>query len=817
MGKFELEMFDPPPDQEFICSICRCVMEDPQECPCGHVFCKDCIQRWLRSHSTCPNCRKQCQQVKPVLPMVRNLISHLTIRCENHQAGCDKKVQLEYYDSHKEVCDYASVPCPNEGCDLHILRINMDAHNGVCDYHRDTCLKGCGISILRKEQAGHSCVLELKKRLEEQEQEKRSLKQKNEELQAKVDNLKFLCWRSRNYLKKNIHAKAPRILQNLCIDLENATGLAPDNTEGHRDTAIPHTEAGVLVFESGSSEYESSPPRPLDSSPSEYQSSPIRPLIRSPVHQSSPPHARPLDSSPSEYQSSPIRPLIRSPVHQSSPPRVRPLDSSPSEYQSSPPRPLDSSPSEYQSSPLRPLDSDEEEDWLRAGNRDRNTTSTTVGATDNAQSTAEDNNDERVEGGQAQPPEETRRSSEEAEQNNQQVDSTQANSRRTGNAGTSSTAVESPYEESPYEESPYEESPADSDSPSDDDDESESAHRANLRHLLSSDSDPTWSSPSEYQPSEGEEPATGNNVPEDDTIARRRRNVALRYGGGLRIHTSDSEEDRPSAGTVQNSTESTQQNSPSHSETAGERVVEEEQNTHPASDRTEDPEVVIAEENEELAYDEAVSETTERHLAQQRSTGVTRPPLVVRNFRNRHRGQRSRTNQGQGNSRSRGACRPQRGSARSFCSSARQTVMQTRSRGRDTVPPVITIGSSDGNQSPNLQRADTEGDHSQVGGGAASQQQSRSVQQTEGNENSAAEIVEINLSGAEEVTAPGDVRTRRQTRALRKRRTAQRRRPAQGTRRSGANAGPLESSGESDSDCVPVAPKRTRRHNGGRN
>ncbi|KAI8500975.1 hypothetical protein Bbelb_210700 [Branchiostoma belcheri] len=735
MGKFELEMFDPPPDQEFICSICRCVMEDPQECPCGHVFCKDCIQRWLRSHSTCPNCRKQCQQVKPVLPMVRNLISHLTIRCENHQAGCDKKVQLEYYDSHKEVCDYASVPCPNEGCDLHILRINMDEHNGVCDYHRDTCLKGCGISILRKEQAGHSCVLELKKRLEEQEQEKRSLKQKNEELQAKVDNLKFLCWRSRNYLKKNIHAKAPRILQNLCVDLENATGLAPDNTEGHRDTAIPHTEAGVLVFESGSSEYESSPPRPLD-------------------------------SSPSEYQSSPIRPLIRSPVHQSSPPRVRPLDSSPSEYQSSPPRPLDSSPSEYQSSPLlSPLYSDEEEEMLRAGNRDRNTTSTTVGATDNAQSTAEDNNDEAVEGGQAQPSdsEETRRSSEEVVLHNQEVDSTHANSRRTGNAGTSSTAVESPYEESPYEESPYEESPADSDSPSDDDDESESAHRANLRHLLSSDSDPTWSSPSEYQPSEGEEPATGNSVPEDDTIARRRRNVALRYGGGLRIHTSDSEEDRPSAGTVQNSTESTQ-NSPSRSETAGERVVEEEQNTHPASDRTEDPEVVIAEENDELDNDEAVTETTERHLAQQR-----------------------------------------------------QTVMQTRSRGRDTVPPVITIGSSDGNQSPNLQRADTEGDPSQVGGGAASQQQSSSVQQTEGNENSAAEIVEINLSGAEEVTAPGDVRTRRQTRALRRHRTAQRRRPAQGTRRSGANAGPLESSGESDSDCVPVAPKRTRRHNGGRN
>eukprot|EP00058_Branchiostoma_floridae_P021663 XP_002607153.1 hypothetical protein BRAFLDRAFT_118654 [Branchiostoma floridae] len=364
MGKFELEMFDPPPDQEFICSICRCVMEDPQECPCGHVFCKDCIQQWLRSHSTCPNCRKHCHMIKPVLPMVRNLISHLTIRCENHQAGCEKRVQLEYYDNHKLTCDYASVPCPNEGCDTQVLRINMDDHRGVCDYHRETCLKGCGISILRKEQAGHSCILELKKKLEEQEQEKRSLQQQNAELQTRVDNLKFLCWRSRNYLKKNMNTETPGTLHNLCVDLENATGLAPDNTEGHRDAAIPQASRQLHWSESDSSDIENIPP---ETSP---ESSLFQPTAESTPYQpspaNSPPHTIDL---PNEYQPSPAnsppRPIgsLESSPYQPSPSNSppRPIGSlslyhidSPDEYQpspaNSPPRPIDS-PDQYQPSP----------------------------------------------------------------------------------------------------------------------------------------------------------------------------------------------------------------------------------------------------------------------------------------------------------------------------------------------------------------------------------------------------------------------------------------------------------------------------------
>ncbi|CAH1274431.1 RNF151 [Branchiostoma lanceolatum] len=805
MGKFELEMFDPPPDQEFICSICRCVMEDPQECPCGHVFCKECIQQWLRSHSNCPNCRKQCYQVKPVLPMVRNLINHLTIRCENHEAGCDKKVQLEYYDNHKKVCDYASVPCPNEGCDLHVLRINMDKHNSVCDFHRDTCVKGCGISILRKEQKGHSCILELKKKLEEQEQEKRSLKQKNEELQAKVDNLKFLCWRSRNYLKKNVHPEAPRTVHNLCIDLENATGLAPDNTEGHRDAAIP--QAAPVQRDEGESSHEGIPLPAMDmpqGTPSSYQpspdSSPLRaidfpegtPSSYQPSPDSSPlraidfpdgtpssyqpsPESSPLraidfpDGTPSSYQPSPDRDAGSSPSqYQPSPAREVHTSmfvwSSPSQYQPSPDRDVGSSPSQYQPSPDRVEEGGE-------GNGD----------------TVEDN-DEAVEGGQAQPPVEPRNSTEETEQHNQGRDSTQANSNADNGSRDDESAVES-------------------DSIMSDSEVELSNHTANLRYLVSSDSDPTWDEDSpNISDSEGEESDTDNSMPEDDI--RLSMNVAQRAEGTVLVEESEEmgdDEDGSTAETIE-------------SDVLGHLSDVEQGRTQQGTSQ------------------EGFSRSQRPN--RNRSAGdlvrVRGTPLVVRNSRNRQRGQRSQGSrasqrQGQGNTRGRGASRPRQGSARSVCSFTTQTVAQARSRHSNTTPPVITIGSSDGNQSPN-QRADTRASRTHREGGA-SRQQRGSVQRTQRNQSASRDVVEINIHGAEEVTAR-ESRRRRGARALRRvaaaqgrsaaaqRRdaTAQRRRPtaARSTRRSGASSRPLDS-GESDSESVPVAPKRPRRHKGGRN
>jgi hypothetical protein len=43
------------------CSICYEELTDPQQTPCGHIYCKSCIDSWLVSHSTCPMDRRALQ------------------------------------------------------------------------------------------------------------------------------------------------------------------------------------------------------------------------------------------------------------------------------------------------------------------------------------------------------------------------------------------------------------------------------------------------------------------------------------------------------------------------------------------------------------------------------------------------------------------------------------------------------------------------------------------------------------------------------------------------------------------------------------
>ena len=42
----------------FICAICLREVEDFTISTCGHVFCRHCIEQWLKSSNSCPKCHK---------------------------------------------------------------------------------------------------------------------------------------------------------------------------------------------------------------------------------------------------------------------------------------------------------------------------------------------------------------------------------------------------------------------------------------------------------------------------------------------------------------------------------------------------------------------------------------------------------------------------------------------------------------------------------------------------------------------------------------------------------------------------------------
>ncbi|XP_041374628.1 E3 ubiquitin-protein ligase NRDP1-like [Gigantopelta aegis] len=137
---YEVIRFEGPVDEELICTICSGVLEDPLQAPqCEHAFCSSCIQEWLTRQPTCPVDRSPItpNQLKQVPRILRNLLSRLSIACDNVSYGCTAVIKLDSLHSHLQECD----------------------HNPKKPMH---CEKGCGLVVPKDELKDHNCTKELR-------------------------------------------------------------------------------------------------------------------------------------------------------------------------------------------------------------------------------------------------------------------------------------------------------------------------------------------------------------------------------------------------------------------------------------------------------------------------------------------------------------------------------------------------------------------------------------------------------------------------------------------------------------------------------
>lgn len=108
---WDVDRFPGEVDSELICCICKGILGDPVESPCRHAFCSVCVKPWLNQNGTCQQCRNQLYErdLKPVLPILKNIISKQKIYCEYKENGCYEIVSVEALERHIENCSFRPV------------------------------------------------------------------------------------------------------------------------------------------------------------------------------------------------------------------------------------------------------------------------------------------------------------------------------------------------------------------------------------------------------------------------------------------------------------------------------------------------------------------------------------------------------------------------------------------------------------------------------------------------------------------------------------------------------------------------------------
>ncbi|KAG7473843.1 hypothetical protein MATL_G00100090 [Megalops atlanticus] len=104
--------FDPPLESKYECPICLMALRAAVQTPCGHRFCRGCIEKSLRDAGhKCPVDNEVLTEAQ-LFPdnFAKREILSLTVRCPN--TGCSHKMELRHLEAHVAQCQFATVPCP---------------------------------------------------------------------------------------------------------------------------------------------------------------------------------------------------------------------------------------------------------------------------------------------------------------------------------------------------------------------------------------------------------------------------------------------------------------------------------------------------------------------------------------------------------------------------------------------------------------------------------------------------------------------------------------------------------------------------------
>ncbi|GAA6218963.1 TNF receptor-associated factor 6 isoform X1 [Lates japonicus] len=145
--------FDPPLESKYECPICLMALRNAVQTPCGHRFCKNCIEKSIRdTGQKCPvdNEMLSEDQLFPDNFAKREILS-LTVRCPN--SGCAEKMELRHLENHLAQCQFATVPCPQ--CQQSVRKSHLGEHTTVECQRRPVSCPDCVACFVYEERERH--------------------------------------------------------------------------------------------------------------------------------------------------------------------------------------------------------------------------------------------------------------------------------------------------------------------------------------------------------------------------------------------------------------------------------------------------------------------------------------------------------------------------------------------------------------------------------------------------------------------------------------------------------------------------------------
>ncbi len=137
--------------KEVICTICQNIVYNPCSCnTCQNIFCKRCIDQWIKNSRKCPmRCNQSGFFVSQEIPKItKNIINKIKLKCLKNGEGCNEPVSYENFFKHLKNCKFIRFKC--EYCEFEGSHETTVEHIKNCTKSYTECL-GCKSKYKKKE------------------------------------------------------------------------------------------------------------------------------------------------------------------------------------------------------------------------------------------------------------------------------------------------------------------------------------------------------------------------------------------------------------------------------------------------------------------------------------------------------------------------------------------------------------------------------------------------------------------------------------------------------------------------------------------